>query len=312
MRIDNRTVENARNADMVGFFRTHCGYTFDTLRNAYRCKEHPSLAVNADRHAWFWHSMDKGGYGPIDYLISIENMPFRKAVETITDAKLITLPKLYDTEQAPALLLPEKREIPLRLYDYLCEKRGIDGWIVAKLIQEEKLYEDRRGNVVFVGYDENNEPRFASVRGSFDGQPFRGDCLGSDKRYSFNMPFTHSEQLYIFESPIDAMSHGSIDNCFRRNKDAWKRISRLSLAGTTDIALPTYLQMYPQTKELVFCLDNDPAGLEAANVMSSKYSGKGYNVRIEPPYGKDFNIDLIAKLKMINSGRQKSRADISL
>jgi len=312
MRIDDKTVENARNADMVGFFKKRCRYTFDTLRNAYRCKEHPSLAVNADRHAWFWHSKGIGGYGPIDYLIKIENMPFREAVEIVAGAKLITLPVLFDTQQPPALLLPEKRGIPLRLYEYLCKKRGIDGWIVSALIQEEKIYEDFRGNVVFIGHDENKEPRFASVRGTYTEKGFRWDCAGSDKRYGFNMPTPDSDQLYIFESPIDAMSHGSIDNIFRGNRDAWKRVSRLSLAGTTDTALPNFLKMYPQTKELVFCLDNDPPGLEAANAISRKYSGKGYYTRIEPPYCKDFNEDLAAMIKMRNAQRQKSRAGISL
>jgi hypothetical protein len=299
MRIDNKTVENARDADMVGFFRKHCGYSFDTLRNAYRCKEHPSLAVNADRHAWFWHSKGIGGYGPIDYLIKVENMPFRKAVEIVVGAKLITLPTLYETPQPAALLLPEKRRVMSRLYDYLCKKRGIDIWIVSTLIHEGKLFEDFRGNVVFVGHDEDKEPRFASARGTYTDKGIRWDCAGSDKRYGFNMPSSHSDQLYIFESPIDAMSHGSIENRSKNCKDAWERVSRLSLAGTTDIALPKYLEMHPHTKELVFCLDNDTAGRDAAHTLMWKYYEKGFDTRIEHPLGKDINADL---LSMINRG----------
>jgi hypothetical protein len=34
---------------------------------------------------------------------------------------------------------------------------------VNTLIQTETLYEDRRGNVVFVGRDERRKPRFAKV-----------------------------------------------------------------------------------------------------------------------------------------------------
>ena len=312
MRIDNNTVESARNADMVGFFRKHCGYTFDTLRNAYRCKEHPSLAVNADRHAWFWHSVGIGGYGPIDYLVKIENMPFREAVEAVSGAKLITLPTLYSAEQPPVLLLPEKREIPLRLHDYLCTKRGIDGWVVAKLIQEEKLYEDKRGNVVFVGHDECKEPRFASVRGTIDGNPYRGDCLGSDKRYGFCMPSPHSRKLYVFESPIDAMSHASIENILRGSDDAWERQSRLSLAGVTDAALPKYLEMHPQTKKLVFSLDKDASGIKAAETMARKYSDKGYQTRIEPPLKKDYNDELTTLIEILRLHKKNSRADLGM
>ena len=53
------------------------------------------------------------------------------------------------------LILPEKSGVPLRLYDYLCIRRGIDSEVVNTLIQKEMLYEDKRGNVVFVGHNEH-------------------------------------------------------------------------------------------------------------------------------------------------------------
>ena len=299
MRIDNNTVESARNADMVGFFRKHCGYTFDTLRNAYRCKEHPSLAVNADRHAWFWHSRGIGGYGPIDYLVKVENMPFRRAVEAVAGAKLVALPTLYGAQQPPALLLPEKRGLPLRVYDYLCKERGIYQRIVSALIHEEKLYEDRRGNVVFVGHDEDGEPRFASVRGTGGGDAFRGDCLGSSKRYGFHMTYSQSERLYLYESPIDAMSHATlrcIDMC---DMGAWRHQNRLSLAGTTDAAMPKYLESRPYVKDLVFCLDNDGVGCAAADKLMRKYSEKGFDTWVELPECKDFSDDLQVMVRQI-------------
>jgi len=295
--IDNKTIEQARNADIIGFFRKHCGFSFDTLRNAYRCKEHPSLAVNGDRHSWFWHSRGIGGYGPIDWLMKIDNIPFRHAVGIVSGIKLITLPKIHETMPPPTLLLPDKRGISVRLYDYLCCKRGIDGWVVSTLIHEEKLYEDKRGNVVFIGFDENQEPRFASVRGTNMGNGFRCDCAGSDKRYGFNMTaYMPSERLYLFEAPIDAMSHASIENAVTGDITAWKRDNRLSLAGTTDKAIPFFLNQHREVRELVFSLDNDQAGCEAAVLLARKYADKGYSTRIESPIGKDFNDDLAAFL----------------
>ena len=153
--------------------------------------------------------------------------------------------------------------------------------IVNTLIQKETLYEDKRGNVVFVGYDEQNKPRFACLRNT------HGDCTGSDKRYGFNMAFSQSERLYIFESPIDAMSHASLE------KSTWKQHNRLSLSGTSDSALPFFLTQHHYTKELVFCLDNDTAGREATVNMARKYAEK-YYTRLELPIGKDFNEDLTA------------------
>jgi len=296
--IDERTVEQARNADMIAFLQRRYGFTFTHKGGEYRCEQHQSLAVKDDRRSWYWHSKAIGGYGALDFLIIAECMPFREAVE-ICSGSVLVLPQpranmARSPEPPKTLVLPEKTGIPIHLYDYLCLKRGIDDGIVNSLIQKEMLYEDRRGNVVFVGYDEHGKPRFASLRGTYGD--FRGDCAGSDKRYGFCMASPDSDQLYLFESPIDAMSHGSIDNAFRGNKDAWRRINRLSLAGTSDTAIPFFLNQHRTVRELVFCLDNDPAGREASRSISHKYAEKGYYVRIEPPYGKDFNEDLQARI----------------
>jgi len=298
MMIDNKTVEQARNADVIAFFEGRYGFTFAHRGGAFRCHQYPSLAVKDDRLSWYWHSQGIGGCGAIDYLTKAENMPFRQAVEVVTGIAPITVlspclekPNMVELK---TLMLPERAGTALRVYDYLCNKRGIDNEIVHSLIQKEMLYGDKRGNIVFVGYDGQGKARFASLRGTYGDCSFRGDCAGSDKRYGFSMVSPSSDQLYIFESPIDAMSHGSIDNAFRGNTDAWKRINRLSLAGTSDAAMPFFLNQHPTVKELVFCLDNDPAGCEASRHLASKYAEKGYYVRVEPPYGKDFNEDLQA------------------
>ena len=219
-------------------------------------------------------------------------MAFREAVEVITGATPPTAPP-RQAEPLKTLILPEAAGISFRLYDYLCMKRGIDGEVVNSLIQRKMLYEDRRGNVVFVGYDEQGAARFASLRGT--QSDFRGDCSGSDKRYGFCMAAnTPSDRLYIFESPIDCMSHASLVNADTGDTGAWKRQSRLSLAGTSDTAIPFFLNQHEAVKVLVFCLDNDRAGREAAVMMARKYAAMGYTALNEPPRGKDFNEDLQA------------------
>ena len=140
-----------------------------------------------------------------EILVKVENVAFRQAVEVVTGATPPTAAsRPSEAEPLPKkLILPEASGVPLRLYDYLCMKRGIDGDVVNTLIQEEKLYEDRRGNVVFVGHDERGATRFASLRGT--QSDFRGDCSGSDKRYGFHAVFAPCERVYVFESPIDLM-----------------------------------------------------------------------------------------------------------
>jgi hypothetical protein len=305
--IDNMIIERVRNVDVIAFLEKHNGFTFAHQRGAYRCEQHKSLAVKNDRLSWYWHSKGIGGHGVLDYLVKAENMPFREAVEAVIGIPPIppqVRVNLTRSEEPPKTLrLPQKAGIPLKLYDYLCTKRGIDGDIVNRLIQEEKLYEDRRGNVVFVGHDEQGAARFASLRGTRD--TFRMDCAGSDKRYGFNTAAcAPSECLYIFESPIDLMSHATLAIMEYGDKTAWEYDRRLSLAGTSDTAIPFFLNQHKTVKELVFCLDNDSPGRVAANVMHRIYSDKGYTARIEPPMGKDYNEDLQAHRAQIKAQKR--------
>ena len=254
-----------------------------------------------DRLSWYWHSRSVGGHGALDYLVKAENMGFREAVSVISGATPPTVPPRSDIPiTAKTLVLPERTGIPLKLYDYLCNKRGIDSDIVQTLILKGQLYEDKRGNVVFVGHDEQGKARFTSLRGTYGD--YRGDCAGSDKRYSFNMPASPpSERLYVFESAIDSMSHGSLENAATGDRDAWKRDNRLSLAGTSDAALPFFLNRHTAVRELVFCLDNDQPGRDAAVAMARKYADKGYTTRLELPRDKDFNLDLQALRAQISA-----------
>ena len=291
--IDAKIVEQARGADMLAFLERRQGFTFAHRGGVYRCQQHPSLAVKDDRLSWYWHSKGIGGHGAIDYLVKVEAMPFRQAVETIA-----RIPAAAPISREPLpekiLILPPKAGLlQARLWEYLCHRRGIDGSIVTTLLGEGRIYEDKRGNVVFLGFDEQGAARFASLRGTYGDQQFRMDCAGSDKHYGFHMGNAPSERLYIFESPIDAMSHATLEQAITGDREAWRRENRLSLAGTSDTALPRYLEAHPHIRELVLCLDNDAAGREAAVAIARKYVVKGYHTRVELPHGKDYNDDLL-------------------
>ena len=320
-RIDRELVEQARDTDMLEFLAKNSGFTFTFRNGAYRCKQHPSLVIKEDCRSWYWHSQGVGGFGAIDYLVKVENMSFREAVaivvpyvphdwrDGIVEIDAADVQRKAEPPQKE-LILPEKSGLTLRLYDYLCNKRGIDSEIVHYLLDCNQLYEDRRGNVVFIGFDEDRLPRFASLRGTHGDCSFRGDCKGSDKRYAFAltpaMAFP-TLKLYIFESPIDAMSHATLANIENGRNNAWHFSYHLSLAGTSDTSIPFFLKAHGQRtfKELIFCLDNDPAGLEAAASLTTKYANMGYTTRLELPKGKDFNEDLMAYRQ---SQRKKERS----
>ena len=58
------------------------------------------------------------------------------------------------------------------------------------------------------------------------------------------------------------------------------------------ITTPLFLNQHKAVRELVLCLDNDPAGRDAAVSLARKYADRGYRTRFELPQGKDFNEDL--------------------
>lgn len=216
--------------------------------------------------------------------------------------------ELTDLKREPTirgeLKLPEKAATYSNLYWYLITKRCIDKEIVYKLTNEKKIFQDIKRNCVFVAFDKDNKPRYASARGT-GVQNFKGDLVNSDKSYPFEMKGSNA-RLFVFEAPIDAMSHATL---LKKAGVDWKIDNRISLGGLSEAALDRYLSENLHIKQIVFGLDNDfearhpitkeltNHGQEAVKRMAAKYSVKGYDVkRILPhmPY-KDFNAELTAR-----------------
>lgn len=297
--IDKTDIDKARNMDLIDFLERYKGFHFRHSNSEYRCTEHTSLAVKSDRRSWYWHSKGIGGYGAIDFLMKIDGYDFKGALQLLADeltaAPLQPLsPLTADTQRD--FILPEKAKSNRRAYAYLNITRGIDSHIIKELFQKEYIYEDTKGNAVFVGYDGQGRPRYATLRGTYTDKPFRMDCMGSNKRYGFCMNGS-SSRLYIFESAIDSLSHATLENRIQDSTGAYRADSRLSLGGTSGLALAHYLQCYSHIKELVFCLDNDDTGRKRAIRLAREYADKGYYTRLELPALKDYNEVLLDYLK---------------
>ena len=244
--------------------------------------------MKSDRLSWYWHSKGIGGYGVIDFLMKIDGYDFKGALTVRTNEPTTIPPQAPTAEIQKALLLPEKAKSSRRVFAYLCKTRGIDSKLIELLVQEKKLYEDIKGNAVFVGYDEQDTPRYATLRGTYTDKSFRMDCAGSDKRYCFFMN-GDTNRLYIFESAIDSLSHATLENRIQGNTEAYRADSRLSLGGTSSIVLAHYLQRHNHINELVFCLDNDETGRKRAVALAREYADKSYYTRLELPTLKDYN-----------------------
>lgn len=323
IKYDDNDKMRARNIDLIDYLEKTEGLTFKQTGSSYRCEQHNSFVIQQDRKRWYWNSRGSGGNNVIDYLMTIHNIEYTEAMKmTIGEShmKFNVAPKKpkVSKRETKEFNLPQKASNYKRVFAYLIKTRGIDSDIVKDCVAEGKLYQDLRNNCVFVGYDENNQPKFASVRGTLTDKQYRGDCKGSDKSYSFHLAGTTKTRVFVFESPIDCLSHATLTKLSAKEKgrDGWEDFhkchERLSLGGTTDVALENYIKTNPNLRKIVFCLDNDEAGLASTQKYLDKYKKLGFEVSVQKPKDKDFNNDLKSFLNKKNINQPQLTRNVGL
>ena len=201
------------------------------------------------------------------------------------------------------MILPKANSDAHRAFAYLVKTRHIDSQIVSQLMREHKIYENDKHSCVFVGYDKNGQEGYASIRSTYTmGNSYRGEVKNSDKRHCFTLN-GKSDSVYVFEAPIDAMSHATLTKIGGWD---WQDDWRIALGGVSDLGLEQFLKQHPEIKNIHFATDNDEQGKKVLeNVYNTdgtikkvgymqKYKDKGYEVFREEPTHKDFNEDLCA------------------
>lgn len=319
MAFSKEQIIKAQNADTISFLGEFCGFTFKNAGKYYRCIEHDSLVICPDRKGFVWNSFDVKGGDAIDFLIKIYGKTFVEAVSIILQSNCEFIPyisSVHDerpvkSQEKQAFVLPAsncKEKNPSKgtlsyscrqLYAYLVQTRCIAQAVVNDFIAEKKIYQGNNKHGVFVGYDEQGIARFATTRSLLSSPVYRyrGEVRGSDKRYAFNQIGTDLTTVYVFESPIDLMSHCTIVNLKANSKTAYKEQTRLSLCGTSDYALVAFIQRYPSVRRIEFRLDNDAAGHKATEEYLAKYSKLGYEVNAVFSKRKDINDDLCSYIQ---------------
>lgn len=302
----------AHNISVIDFLGQNYGFTFKKQGSSYRCVEHNSLVVNADEKSWYWNSHGYGGGDVVEFVRKYENLNFEEALKKVLNPIIDTANTDTKYKAAPVKIEPEKRELLLpptkqgkysRVYAYLTKTRCIDKDIVTVLLHKKFIYEDTKGNCVFVGYNKNGMPAYAAIRTTLTEHRFRHDAIGSDKNNGFYIMGFDKSTIYVFEAPIDLLSHATIANMQSDNNREWLNACRLSLGGVSDNALENYLSNFPGTQEICFCLDNDAAGKEATEKYMTKYADMGYKVSSHKLNCKDCNEELVNIVKK-NTSRQ--------
>ena len=297
-------IQKAKEMDLYTYLKN---YDPDELvhfsRDTYMTKTHDSLKIS--NGMWYWFSRGIGGKSALDYLIQVKGYSFMDAMQTILNAAENIPSNTYNRspkKKEVKFIMPEKAENNNHAINYLI-RRGINKEIIEECVDNDIIFEEKNTkNVVFVGYDLNNEPRYAMCRGTSFSR-FVNEVYGSHKAFSFNIESKEeSKNLHLFESAIDLLSYLTLLKDLKRD---WYKDNYLSLAGVycndknkeykTPIALVYFLFMHPKIENIIIHFDNDYIGKNASKMIKNKLSNKYKVINNPPPFGKDVNEYLLLK-----------------
>lgn len=308
-------ITEAKRMDLLTYLREYePGELVKFSSNTYTTRTHDSLKISNGK--WMWRSRGIGGKSALDYLIKVRGMDFVQAVQTIMGNGSVSFPtckNIKSYEEQP-LLLPQKSPTTEVVFDYLFG-RGIDYEIINHCLEQELIIESLPyHNAVFIGYDENKEPKYAAYRATNQSR-IMGDCTGSKKQYSFRLTAENTGEVHLFECAIDLLSYATLMKL--EGKD-WRQFNLVSLAGVyspkqkiedskVPVTLGRLLEKDKTIRRIVLHLDNDIAGRKATKALQTILSDK-YEVVDDPPqYGKDVN-DFLCKRLGIKDKTERSFA----
>lgn len=317
-------IKKAKEMDLLTYLKN---YEPDELvhfsGDTYCTKEHDSLKIS--NGLWCWNSRGIGGKSAIKYLTDVKGYSFIDAVKIIVEKEKLQQPVKAiapKKKRVYNLKLPPKSPTDDKVKEYLTG-RGIDKSIIDYCLEHNLIFESLPyHNAVFVGFNEQNKPKYAAFRAT-ENKRIMGECAGSDKLYSFKLTNDNSN-IHLFESAIDLLSYATLVKM--HGKD-WQNVSMISLAGVYTSkekieeskipkALVTYLKTHPYIEKIYLHLDSDYAGRLATKTLKIILPTEYPNIEIVDnpvPRGKDVNDFLLLSKGMnpvvserrIPSGRRK-------
>lgn len=276
------------------------GFTIVQTGSTYTTKEMDSLRVFPKTNSYFRFSQNRGG-DTLDFLTKECEMASKDAIAFLAHESLSgTVMKQAANRkmeiEPKEFILPQKANNSIKVFQYLTEVRCINPDLVEMLEYEKFLYQDIRGNAVFVGYD-GDKPAYAALRGTDPNRTFKGEVTGSRKAIGYSYHMTDAKSIVVCEAPIDMLSvmTMTIEN------EQFGKFSYLSLGGLSMGALERVLDEYPGKYSHVFsCLDADKkgvAGYEKLRLLTHEKNLKLTNMSVLYKTQKDVNGYLQYKVK---------------
>ena len=296
-------IQRADDTDLYVFLSGR-GEQFKRCGKEYRWLRHDSVMIN--KNEWYRFSQNKGGYA-IDFMKEFYGLSFAEAVKELLGEEGVGETNRRTAKEdagrqrvcpipLPGLELPERNESCEIARKYLIEQRKLSEHLVDQMIEKGDIYESKAyHNVVFVGRDKEQNPRYAAMRG-IDENRYRGEAKGSEKAYGFGHVGT-DEKLFVFESPIDLLSY------ITAVPEEWEKHSYISLGGLSEKAMKRMYTEYPHIHSIYLCLDNDEPGNERCRQFVSLIPEELSVYRLEP-VKKDWNECLVAEVPVENMAKQ--------
>ncbi|GAB2027861.1 DUF3991 domain-containing protein [Lactovum odontotermitis] len=209
---------------------------------SWRSAENSGLVFSEKKNTFFMHSALFGqpqgtGGSTIDFVQMMTHCSFTQAVKKLLqdDYSQVEIKRDIHFEKAPFTDY-FKHSVDFNhqaVKDYLIGQRQLDSRIIDRLLQKNYLKEDVYHQAIFY-WAKNGVKAGASVQGTtydperFDKHGyFKGIAKNSESNFGFNVQLGEKiERLYVFESPIDALSYWTlypqIQNCMLASIDGTK------------------------------------------------------------------------------------------
>lgn len=276
--MDKSLIEKAKRSDV-----SVLGLKLKREGNYYRSEEHSSLIFKIGRNGFWiydWNSQQTRG-DLIKFTMEYYNKSFVEAVEFLTGERAaITVGKetmIQQQQDQRELQMPQKANNMHRAIAYLNKTRKIKQATIQYLIDKKLMYQDNKGNCVFVWRDLEGKEIGAELNGTLTSKRFKGIAPGSAWGCGFRISSGTPNSVYFFESTIDLLSFTNLYRC--------SNCVLVSMGGLKKEVIFNYTKIY-NNAEIVMCIDNDAAADEFIKINNfDKYK------RIIPK-SKDFNEDL--------------------
>ena len=152
------------------YLRTHQAQRLQKTRtrNEWQLTDHDSFKINELSSKWHWKSRNIGGMSALRFLMQVDGMGYTEAVKILCEQTPVYVPRAEPAPRKKPFSLPLPNDSFYRVRRYL-NQRGIRDEVLDYCVQLGILYESvPYHNAVFVGLDEQEQAKYAFLRGIYD------------------------------------------------------------------------------------------------------------------------------------------------